>query len=723
MENTGKLLLRHYVPRLTRHSIISNTFQKSTHNVKCISAGQHRYYQRKEQYKHFHVWLTNQCALPARFDGLRRGVEARTLTESFQMRPGLLSPSFSSMASREGVHAGDKPHHWRRKNSSEKPYVGVTVKDKNEVKLKLLLNIGGKAEIKAAWKLFKNMVDTYQANSHHFSWMIKACHNSDTIRVVMDVDMKKAGLKPDTFSYNLLVTQLMIEGHVDAARKVVEEEMPAVGVEPDTFTSMAFDKQSSELDAMRCSSLISLMKRGEEGMKEAKKLLNKLLETEQANTHHIGLVMVNYANSDDCCQILEEVAKQSRVKPDVELYNIYVNQLLLEGDRASAEQVVREEMPSAGVEPNEVTRAHFNASRDSYNQQRAEALSKMIRNGDDGMMQARQLLTKLILAQKADVGHFNVVMKACKSSNAMKYIMDIDMKQAQVKPNRTSYLYLIRQLMFEGDERTAHDVVRFMPFVANRHILKSLEAPDFFYDQKRTKFLSRMVRNGGDGMKEAWDLLNKLIENEKATVHNFNALMNACYSSGDLRHIIDVDMKRAGVKPDIFSYTTLVNQLILEGDEKSALKVVNEEMSSAGIEPDKVVLGILERSPNRLSHMRKTCLSKMIDRGAEGEEGAKMLFKKLIDQRQANTYHFNVMMRTCQNSDEIRQMLDNGMEVAGVKPNAGTYSILVRRLVREGDMESARRIVVDEMPSVGMEPHWSILKIVDYTSETVDCTL
>ena len=85
------------------------------------------------------------------------------------------------------------------------------------------------------------------------------------------------------------------------------------------------------------------------------------------------------------------------------------------------------------------------------------------------------------------------------------------------------------------------------------------------------------------------------------------------------------------------------------------------------------------------------------------EEEAKMLFEKLLEHKQANTYHFNVMMRTCHDSDAIRQMVDSDMVLAGVKPNAGTYSILVRQLVLEGDMESARRIVSDEMPRLGIE--------------------
>eukprot|EP00944_MAST-04C_sp_MAST-4C-sp1_P005845 g5845.t1 len=62
----------------------------------------------------------------------------------------------------------------------------------------------------------------------------------------------------------------------------------------------------------------------------------------------------------------------------------------------------------------------------------------------------------------------------------------------------------------------------------------------------------------------------------------------------------------------------------------------------------------------------------------------------------AGTHQFNLMLKLCTSSDEIRDVIDVAMPEAGVKPNVVTYSTLIGMLRIEGDDEAAKK-VVEEM--------------------------
>ena len=56
---------------------------------------------------------------------------------------------------------------------------------------------------------------------------------SAEMRRVMEEDMLAAGVTPTVPHFNLLVSQLVREGHHDEAKRVVDEEMVAHGLRPD----------------------------------------------------------------------------------------------------------------------------------------------------------------------------------------------------------------------------------------------------------------------------------------------------------------------------------------------------------------------------------------------------------------------------------------------------------------------------------------------------------
>ena len=61
-----------------------------------------------------------------------------------------------------------------------------------------------------------------------------------------------------------------------------------------------------------------------------------------------------------------------------------------------------------------------------------------------------------------------------------------------------------------------------------------------------------------------------------ADEHLFNVMLKTCMSSNEMREVIDVAMPKAGVKPDVVTYNTLIGMLRMEGDDDAAKNVVEK---------------------------------------------------------------------------------------------------------------------------------------------------
>ena len=109
-----------------------------------------------------------------------------------------------------------------------------------------------------------------------------------------------------------------------------------------------------------------------------------------------------------------------------------------------------------------------------------------------------------------------------------------------------------------------------------------------------------------------------LMESGEINVEDCNMMLKACYSTAQMRELIDVTMAKAKLKPDVVTYNTLVGRLRMEDDDAAAESVV-EEMKKAGVEPNGRTLEMLNL-PSRgenLSKMR-TSISKLSHLGSDG---------------------------------------------------------------------------------------------------------
>ena len=83
---------------------------------------------------------------------------------------------------------------------------------------------------------------------------------------------------------------------------------------------------------------------------------------------------------------------------------------------------------------------------------------------------------------------------------------------------------------------------------------------------------------------------------------------------------------------------------------------------------------------------------------------AHALMGKMKDDGTANVWHFNIMLRACEDSAEMRHVIGTEMPAARVEPNIDTFIQLASQLMIEGDAAGAHRVVEEEMPAAGVRP-------------------
>merc|ERR1712167_277363 len=95
-------------------------------------------------------------------------------------------------------------------------------------------------------------------------------------------------VRPNVFTYNMLVSQLMFEGKNEEAMHVVEVEMSEVGVIPNEITMETLERDSEIWNKMRTAQLSLLVQKD---VAAAWTLFDTLKENSAANEHHFTLMM------------------------------------------------------------------------------------------------------------------------------------------------------------------------------------------------------------------------------------------------------------------------------------------------------------------------------------------------------------------------------------------------------------------------------------------------
>ena len=143
-----------------------------------------------------------------------------------------------------------------------------------------------------------------------------------------------------------------------------------------------------------------------------------------------------------------------------------------------------------------------------------------------------------------------------------------------------------------------------------------------------------LLKQGGDeATTAARSMMDKMVENGVAGAHHFNLMLKLCTSSDEIREVIDVAMLKAGVKPNVVTYSTLIGMLRVEGDDDAAKKVV-EEMKKAKVRPNEITKEILNY-PARgkdLDKLRTAKLAWILKQGGdEATTAARSMMDKMVE--------------------------------------------------------------------------------------------
>ena len=207
-------------------------------------------------------------------------------------------------------------------------------------------------------------------------------------------------------------------------------------------------------------------------------------------------------------------------------------------------------------------------------------------------------------------------------------------------------------------------------------------------------------------IKEAWSKFHGMTASGEVKASDCYTMLNACYNSTHTKEFIEVTMTKTGVEPDVRVYNLYVSRLVVEGNVTEAKRVVDRVMPSAGVEPDAKTYKALSLSDEHLSAIGKSMLNQWVNEGGTASvAAANNLFNSLVKRGVANEYHFSVIMKTCDTSDQMKEMINTGEAKLGAVPNVFTYTKYVSMLMFEGNVTEAERVVHEVMPSAGVEPN------------------
>ena len=455
---------------------------------------------------------------------------------------------------------------------------------------------------------------------------------------------------------------------------------PVPSLPPPPSASTALPYSTAEFDAM-----LHAVKSGKhtfnlsDARRQALSLYSQYAKLGMANGAHLAALLQFCRDSEDCRMLI----KMHMVRPDTSYlaepstapFVELAKRLLLEGDDEAARNVAKREIPDMFGPDNmsesaqkdrarilssvsNANEAHLSLSRgflleallradhpltwkeaaarlssnlNPYSQ--ADAVYKRMHESQKESRISRQaakyLLGRLAAEGKADVAHYNIMLKYLDTSKSMLQLLEIDMLRiAGIYPDDESIRILADQLILEGDEAKALHLIAqhldggaFKVEVSDPHTGDKTDRNHFADSDK----LGDLCSNGGQANQNSLlleriglgkDALNskglairrlqklelyRSQEYAEGTVklesffeslnrndvvdtshYNFAVLHRKNTFSHEKRYCIDVAMPAAGLEPDASSYLMLVQQLVLEGDLQSAQQTIQtfEERSA-----------------------------------------------------------------------------------------------------------------------------------------------
>eukprot|EP00946_MAST-07B_sp_MAST-7B-sp1_P003662 g3662.t1 len=338
-------------------------------------------------------------------------------------------------------------------------------------------------------------------------------------------------------------------------------------------------------------------------------------------------------------------------------YTILVRQLIFEGNREAAKDLMYTGMPQAGVPVSSVTEQSLDMSDAYIREMRVVKVSQLVCQGQPEKAQA-------FLSKLKDNGLHR------EAEQLQSLVNDpLEAESILKEFKRETAAARDRSKRAKTGTTQQRNKKRVQPPAPHNHV----------YNDKAVSLCHRIKTLGvrwrfgklPSAKVEAFQLLNEAIlkdeENltseEETTVNNlvFHSFLKFAETSDDIQHIMENTMPKVGLTPDLPMYAALIEKLVIEGDWESASKVLYSNMADAKLKPDKVTYIQLHKPCEVISNTRKKKMVKAFQAGtSEGFALAKDFFERL------HKNHKHVMSKYASGQDESKKHILNAKRVARI---------------------------------------------------------
>merc|ERR1712166_1057269 len=280
-------------------------------------------------------------------------------------------------------------------------------------------------------------------------------------------------------------------------------------------------------------------------------------------------------------------------------------------------------------------------------QQLATELRQMITKRDRNG--AWKLFNAATATVAADVLHWNMMLRLRNTSSECWRMMD-EMAEAGLKLTGMTYEILVKQLMLEGNYEEARAVqetempsVAIIPTKHTESLFSSYHQQTSKWSRTRLDHLQGFIKS--NAVEQADEFFELLKANGVANVFHWTLMHKLC-DTGAEQQVMMEQMAVAGVQPSAVTYSTLVNQLMFEGNVEEARAMVETEMPAAGIVPNDRTHSVFEKTEEAWSRMRTKRLADLAKTGTpKARQQAQTFFKALKVNGVADLFHWTLMQK------------------------------------------------------------------------------
>ncbi|KAG9063724.1 hypothetical protein KI688_003835 [Linnemannia hyalina] len=282
----------------------------------------------------------------------------------------------------------------------------------------------------------------------------------------------------------------------------------------------------------------------------------------------------------------------------------------------------------------------------------------------------------------------------------MNYTLDL-MRRQGLKPLEDTYSAIIDAHSKAGNLREAQqayqEVLAAGLVPTNKTLGPMLEAVGAMGEYDMTRQLVGQMNSSGVSSNEytfsallqsvsldsakSVQLFNELSKQMVPNTVNYNILIRAFQRQSDLDGAFRVfrSMVADGVRPDKFTFSSILSLFAIRGDTNGAEAFWNEMVGVHGVKPNAFAYG---------SMMHVYCT-------AEDMLSAQTVYREMIQSSiMPNEVIFGTLLNAYARHGDLTQMLSiyDAMRSEDLKPNSYIYSNLLFGLVKDGDMPAAQRL-------------------------------